>query len=53
MKQSTILFLLCSTLTQGGYNSLEAVYNYEPIPKELNAEQAKYILGGQGNLWSE
>jgi hexosaminidase len=38
------------SVTQGGYNSLEAVYNYEPIPKELNTEQAKYILGAQGNL---
>ena len=41
------------SVTQGGYNSLEAVYNYEPIPKELNAEQAKYVLGAQANLWSE
>ncbi|MFN2439445.1 MAG: family 20 glycosylhydrolase [Chitinophagaceae bacterium] len=41
------------SITQGGYNPLEAVYNYEPIPKELNAEQAKYVLGAQGNLWSE
>jgi len=41
------------SVTQGGYNSLEAVYNYEPVPKELNAEQGKYILGAQGNLWSE
>ncbi len=41
------------SVTQGGYNSIEAVYNYEPIPKELNAEQGKYILGAQANLWSE
>jgi len=32
---------------------LETVYNYEPIPAELNAEEAKYIWGAQGNLWSE
>ncbi|MEQ1555035.1 MAG: beta-N-acetylhexosaminidase, partial [Ferruginibacter sp.] len=37
----------------GGYNSLETVYNYEPIPKELNAAQALHVLGAQGNVWTE
>ena len=32
---------------------IEKVYAYEPIPKELNAEQAKYILGAQANVWTE
>ena len=32
---------------------LEKVYTFEPIPAELNAEQAKHILGGQGQLWGE
>ncbi len=32
---------------------LADVYNYEPIPAELNTEQAKYIWGAQGCLWSE
>ena len=41
------------SVTQGGFNPLEAVYNYEPIAKELNAEQGKYVLGAQGNMWSE
>jgi hexosaminidase len=41
------------SVTIGGYNSLEDVYNYEPVPKELNADQAKYILGAQANLWTE
>jgi hexosaminidase len=41
------------TLTFNGYNPLSAVYNYEPVPKEMNAEDAKYVLGAQGNLWSE
>lgn len=41
------------SITQGGYNPIEAVYNYEPIPKELSAEEGKYILGAQGNVWSE
>lgn len=41
------------SITQGGYNPIEAVYNYEPIPKELTSEEGKYILGAQGNVWSE
>jgi hexosaminidase len=32
---------------------LEKIYSYEPIPKELNAQQAKYVLGAQGNVWTE
>ena len=35
------------SVTIGGYLPLETVYNYEPVPKELNAEEAKYILGAQ------
>jgi hexosaminidase len=41
------------SVTIGGYNSLEAVYAYEPIPKELNTEQGKYVLGAQANMWTE
>lgn len=41
------------SLTVGKPSLLADVYNYEPIPTELNAEQAKYIWGGQGCLWSE
>jgi hexosaminidase len=41
------------SVTIGGYNSIEAVYAYEPIPKVLNEAQAKYILGAQANLWTE
>ncbi|MDQ3277808.1 MAG: family 20 glycosylhydrolase, partial [Bacteroidota bacterium] len=36
-----------------GYNPLSAVYAYEPVPKELSAEQAKYVLGAQANVWTE
>ncbi len=32
---------------------LEQTYSYEPIPDTLTAEEARYILGAQGNLWSE
>jgi hexosaminidase len=41
------------SLVIGGYLPLEKVYNYEPYPKELTAEQAKLITGVQANLWTE
>ncbi len=37
----------------GGYISLEKVYEYEPIPAALSTDQAKHVLGGQGQLWGE
>ncbi len=33
--------------------TLEKVYSYEPTPAELTPEQTKYILGAQGNVWTE
>ncbi len=41
------------SVTIGGYNPIEAVYAYEPVPKELNEEQSHYILGAQANVWTE
>ncbi|MFM2358224.1 MAG: hypothetical protein RLY16_216, partial [Bacteroidota bacterium] len=41
------------SITQGGYNPIELVYQYEPTPAVLTSEQSKYILGAQANLWSE
>jgi hexosaminidase len=41
------------SVTFGGYNNIEKVYAYSPVPKELNAEEGKYILGAQANLWTE
>ena len=40
-------------LAIGGYSPLEEVYSYDPMPAELSTEEHKYILGVQGNLWSE
>lgn len=37
----------------GGMNTLKKVYDYEPVPIELNASEAKYVLGAQGNVWAE
>lgn len=44
---------LTEPLNIGGFVPLEKVYSYNPIPKELTAEQAKYILGAQANIWTE
>ena len=40
-------------LAIGGFNTLKKVYAYEPIPAELNTEEGKYVLGAQGNVWTE
>jgi hexosaminidase len=40
-------------LAIGGYTTLEKVYSYNPTPKELTAEEAKYVKGVQANLWTE
>ena len=40
-------------LAIGGYTPLEEIYNYEPVPKELDSESSKYIIGAQGNVWTE
>ncbi len=37
----------------GGFLPLEKVYSFNPIPKELNKEESKYVLGAQGNVWTE
>ncbi|MFY0629351.1 MAG: family 20 glycosylhydrolase [Flavobacteriaceae bacterium] len=37
----------------GGFLPLEKVYSFNPIPKELNEEESKYVLGAQGNVWTE
>ena len=40
-------------LAIGGFLPLEKVYDFNPIPSELNEEEAQYILGAQGNIWTE
>lgn len=29
------------------------VYSFNPIPDELNEEEAKHVLGSEGNMWTE
>jgi hexosaminidase len=40
-------------LAIGGFNPLEAVYAYEPVPAALSPKDAKHVLGSQGQLWTE
>ncbi|HOY29675.1 MAG TPA: beta-N-acetylhexosaminidase, partial [Flavobacteriales bacterium] len=40
-------------LAIGGFTTVQKVYSYEPIPAELKPEEHKYILGAQGNVWTE
>jgi hexosaminidase len=40
-------------LAIGGFTTLEKVYSYNPVPEELSREEARHILGAQGNVWTE
>jgi hexosaminidase len=40
-------------LAIGGFVPLEKVYAFDPVPSELNVEEAKRIMGTQGQLWTE
>ncbi|GAB6902330.1 beta-N-acetylhexosaminidase [Kineosporia succinea] len=33
--------------------TLEDVYRFEPVPAELSADEARHVLGGQANIWTE
>jgi len=37
----------------GGNNPLMKMYDFYPVPKELDVEGKRHILGGQANLWTE
>ncbi len=40
-------------LAIGGYIPLEKVYAFEPVPEVLRPEEQAYVMGAQGNLWTE
>ncbi|MDH7599994.1 MAG: beta-N-acetylhexosaminidase [Sedimentisphaerales bacterium] len=40
-------------LAIGGYLPLEKVYSYDPVPSSLTQDQARHILGVQGQVWTE
>ena len=33
--------------------TLEDVYAFDPVPAELTPEEARHVLGGQANIWTE
>lgn len=37
----------------GRYATLQETYNYDPVSKQLTADEQKYVIGTQGNLWTE
>lgn len=37
----------------GGNAPVQKTYNYNPVPAQLTADQQKYIIGVQANLWNE
>jgi hexosaminidase len=37
----------------GGFTTLKKVYSFDPTPPVLTEAEAKHILGGQGNVWTE
>lgn len=41
------------SVTIGGYNPIEKVYAYYPVPKELNNADSSYVMGAQANVWTE
>ncbi|NJO25596.1 MAG: family 20 glycosylhydrolase [Bacteroidia bacterium] len=41
------------SVTIGRLHTAGKIYSYEPVPKELTAEEGKYILGAQANVWTE
>ena len=40
-------------LAIGGFTTVQKTYSYEPVPEGLTPEEAKHILGAQGNVWTE
>ncbi|WP_276495699.1 beta-N-acetylhexosaminidase [Pontibacter litorisediminis] len=37
-----------------GFNPLDAVYNFNPMPDELQGKpESRYIMGAQANVWTE
>lgn len=40
-------------LAIGGFLPLNKVYSYDPVPADFTPEEAKRVLGTQGNIWTE
>ena len=39
--------------TSFGYVPLEKVYDYDPCPSLLSDSERKFVIGAQGNIWTE
>lgn len=37
----------------GGYNPVDSVYLFDPMPAGLKYDEEEFILGAQGNVWTE
>jgi hexosaminidase len=37
----------------GFVRTLEDVYRFEPVPRQLTEEEARHVMGTQANLWTE
>jgi hexosaminidase len=37
----------------GRYAVLKETYDYDPVSKQLTPDEQKYVMGTQGNLWTE
>jgi hexosaminidase len=37
----------------GGHLPLETVYSFDPVPADLNADEARHVLGAQAQIWTE
>ncbi|QNN43744.1 family 20 glycosylhydrolase [Pedobacter roseus] len=40
-------------IAAGGFTPLSKIYQYNPLPAGLKADEQQYILGVQANVWSE
>jgi hexosaminidase len=40
-------------LAIGGFLPLSKVYSFDPVPADFTREEAAFVIGGQGNLWTE
>jgi hexosaminidase len=36
-----------------GFIDLKTAYSFEPTPPQLDPEQARHVLGAEGNMWTE
>lgn len=45
--------LASEPIPTGTVTTVEKAYTFDPVPAELDPDQARHVLGGQANLWTE